>query len=402
MAETWTTKRRTLLGGAAALAGTAFLPGRLAAQDSGPIMLGALVPLTGAGGAWGPSISAGQKVVVDEVNAAGGVLGRKIELITEDSQSNPENAVRAAHKLIDADHVLTIMGTWSSAECSAVAPLAWDAKVMMILIGAADSITELPHQGYIVRTQPSTGLQAAQFAKFAIVEGARHVHVMMPQTPFTDSTFKAMIDTCRPKGIKVTTAIYDAKKTSFRSEVDAMMREAPDMLMAGGYQPDTIVLAKDVYRADFKGKVMGYAFAINEQFVAGVGNKVAEGMFAMEPVGDANSTAYARLAGKLKRDHLDIYACQGYDEVNLAVLSMAAARQASGTAVKDYVRRIGDPNGVKVDNALDGMKALAAGKAINYLGASGPCKFTPIGDVVAGTFRFTVVKDGKLVPYRTL
>jgi branched-chain amino acid transport system substrate-binding protein len=400
MTETWT--RRTLIGGAGALTSALMLPGRLAAQDSGPIKLGALVPLTGAGGAYGPGINASQQLAVDEVNAAGGVLGRKVQLITEDSQTNPENGVRAAHKLIDVDQVLTIMGTWASAVCSAVAPLCWEGKVTMILIGAAESITQLPHQGYLFRTQPSTALQAQQFAKFALLEGSKHLYIMMPQTPFTESTFQSITEICTPKGTKVTTVVYDPKKTSFRSEVDAMMRAAPDMLMAGGYQPDTIVLAKDVYRADFKGKVMGYGYAVNEQFVAGAGKEVAENIFAMESVPDAKSTAYAHLQSKLKRDSVDIYTCHGYDEVNLAVLAIAAAKMATGTAIRDHMRVVGDPNGVQVDNAVDGIKALSEGKTVNYLGASGPCKFTSIGDVITGHFRFSTVKNGKFVDYRTL
>jgi branched-chain amino acid transport system substrate-binding protein len=121
----------------------------------------------------------------------------------------------------------------------------------------------------------------------------------------------------------------------------------------------------------------------------------------MESVADTGSTAYDRLKGKLKRDYLDIYTCHGYDEANLAILAIAAAKQATGTAIRDHIRVIGNPDGVRVDNALDGMKALAEGKSINYLGASGPCKFTAIGDAVAGNFRFSVVKDGKFVSYRT-
>ena len=122
-----------------------------------------------------------------------------------------------------------------------------------------------------------------------------------------------------------------------------MKRAAPDILMAGGYQPDTIVLAKDIYRANYKGKVLGYAYAVNDQFIAGVGKEVAEGTYAMEPIPDANSTAYARLASKLKRDSLDIYTCHGYDEANLAVLAIAAAKQATGTAIRDHMRVVGDP-----------------------------------------------------------
>jgi branched-chain amino acid transport system substrate-binding protein len=173
-------------------------------------------------------------------------------------------------------------------------------------------------------------------------------------------------------------------------------------VLTGGYQPDTIILTKDVYRAGFKGHLMGYAYAMNEQFIAGAGAQAVEGVYAMEPVADAKSHAYARLQAKLKKDYLDIFTCHGYDEANLCILAMAAAGAGTGVAIRDNLRTIGDPAGVVVDNALDGMKALAAGKTINYLGASGPCKFLPNGDIASANFRFTVAKDGKMQPYRTL
>ena len=96
--------RRHLLAGAAALAGATALP-RFAMAQAGPIKIATLTPLTGAGGPYGPVMVKAVKAVVDEVNAAGGVLGRKIELISEDDQTNPEAGVRAARKLIDVDKV---------------------------------------------------------------------------------------------------------------------------------------------------------------------------------------------------------------------------------------------------------------------------------------------------------
>jgi branched-chain amino acid transport system substrate-binding protein len=99
----------------------------------------------------------------------------------------------------------------------------------------------------------------------------------------------------------------------------------------------------------------------------------------------------------LKRDALDIYVCQAYDHANLAILSMARAHAASGTAIRDNIRKISDGPGIKVDNALDGLKALAEGKEINYEGASGPCRFSDIGNIIDVEFRFNQVKNGKIV-----
>ena len=395
---TLSTTRRTVIAGAAALAAAP----RYGRAQGGPIPIGSLVPLSGGGGPYGPVIRAAQQLAIDEVNKAGGLLGRQVALIGEDDQTNPEAGVRAVRKMIDVDKVVCVLGPWASAVASAVAPLCWDGKVMMICVGAADTITQLPHGGYVARTQPSTTLQSEQFANFAVVEKAKHLYIMMPQTPFTESTFRLVGEACAAKGIKVSTTIYDAKKTGFRSEVDAMVASGADMLMMGGYLPDTIVLAKDIYRASFKGKAVGFAYAMGPQFIDGAGKQVADGTFSIEPIPDAASTAYARLAKGLGKATPDIYACHGYDEVNLAVLAMAAGREASGTAIKDNLRKIGDVSGVKVDNAPDGLKALQDGKAINYLGASGVCKFAPNGDVASAQFKVNVVKDGKIETYKTL
>src|SRR5258708_25172365 len=118
-----TLNRRRLLGGAAAVAGLSTLPLR---AQGGPIKIGTLTPLTGAGGPYGPVMVKAVKAVVDQVNAAGGVLGRKIELVSEDDQTNPEAGVRAVRKLIDVDKVSAILGTWASSVTTAVAPLCWE------------------------------------------------------------------------------------------------------------------------------------------------------------------------------------------------------------------------------------------------------------------------------------
>ena len=71
-----------------------------------PIKLATLTPLTGAGGPYGPVMAKVAAAVVEEVNKAGGVLGRRIVLVSEDDQTNPEAGVRAARKLIDVDKVV--------------------------------------------------------------------------------------------------------------------------------------------------------------------------------------------------------------------------------------------------------------------------------------------------------
>jgi branched-chain amino acid transport system substrate-binding protein len=396
--KTLITRRTALLTGAATVAAP-FVITSPGFGQTGPIKLSGLVSLTGSGAPFGPNSRMAHQAVVDQVNAAGGLLGRKIEYLAEDDATNPEAGVRGARKLIDVDKVSAIMSVWASAVGTAVLPLCWENKVMMLAISAADSLALLPHQGYFVRTQPHTELQGKEFGRLALAMGAKNFYLMMPQTPFTETVFKAIREVVEPKGVKVNSMIFDNKKTSFRSEVDEMMRSNPDLLMMGGYQNENIVMAKDLFRANYKGKVVGFAFGMTQGFIDGAGKEAAEGMYGCaEPAPAGGSGAYAKLKALVKKDTLDTYICQAYDHVNLAILAMAKGKDASGTGIKDNIRKIANnDSAMQVDNALDGLKAIADGKEIKYAGASGPCKFSDIGNIIEVAFRTTQVKDGKLV-----
>src|SRR6476660_7532511 len=181
--------RRSLLRGGAGLALSGAVPFAALGQGS-PLRLGVLTPLTGAGGFDGPRMLKAMRAVADEVNGAGGVLGRRVELVVEDDQTNPEAAVRAARKLIDVDKVPVIMGTWASAVTTAVAPVCWESKTFLTTVSGADSITLLPHQGYLIRTQPNTQLQGTKHCEFIIRHGSKRVFILAIQAPFAEPTRK--------------------------------------------------------------------------------------------------------------------------------------------------------------------------------------------------------------------
>ena len=392
------TRRSALLTGAGAIAAP-FVVTTPGFGQTGPIKLAGLVSLTGSGSPFGPNSRVSHQAVVDQVNAAGGLLGRKLEYLAEDDQTNAEAGVRGARKLIDVDKVSAIMSVWASAVGSAVLPLCWENKVMMLAISAADTIAELPHQGYFVRTQPHTVLQAKQFAKFILAQNAKSAYLIMPQTPFTESVLKTIRADVEPKGVKVTTAVIDNKKNSFRSEIDEMVRANPEIFMMGGYVAENIVMAKDLFRANYKGKVMGFAYGVVPAFIDGAGKEAAEGIYSIaDPSPAFDSTAYTKLKALLKKDQLDTFQCQAYDHANLAILSMAKGKDATGTGIRDNIRKISNTDGgTVVDNALDGLKLIAEGKEIKYSGASGPCKFADNGNIIEVAFRTAQVKDGKLV-----
>ena len=387
--------RRRLLAGSAAIAGLSFSP--IALAQSGPIKIGTLTPLTGAGGPYGPVMVKAVKAVIDEVNAAGGVLGRKVELISEDDQTNPEAGVRAARKLIDVDKVSAILGTWASSVTTAVAPLCWESKTFLATVSGADSITQLPHQGYLIRTQPNTTLQGRKFGEFCLAEKAKRVFFMSPQTPFAKSQFDNIAAAVKAGGGEAASLIYDDKKPAYRSETDEALRFKPDAIVLGGYTPDTSVLVKDLYRAGYEGLKVAFGYSINQKLIESVPAETVEKAYTISPSPAEGSTAYQRLVKLIGVASPDPYTTQIYDQINLILMTIALTGETSGTAIRDNVRKVSQaPGGKKVDNVLDGLKAIAAKEAVDYDGASGPCDFTETGDIADCQFRYEQVRKGKI------
>lgn len=397
-----TMKRRQLLATGAMGAGALAMPRLALAQSDGPIMLGTLTPLTGVGGTYGPSMRDAVAGVIDSVNSAGGVLGRQIELVSEDTQTNPEAAVRAARKLVDVDGVSAVIGTWASSVTTAVAPVCWEGGVMVYTVSGSDSITQLPHEGYIIRTQPNSQLQIEVAAQFMVDQGATRVAWIGPQTPFAESSIAILGDVAGEGGASMDSLIYEADRTSYRSEVDQIMTGDPDFLMLGGYAADSTVLLRDLFQAGYEGKIIGPAYAVNASVLDALPNDVVEGLFTWEGTPDVTSGAYARVQQILGVDVVDPYSAQTYDHANLAILAMAAAGSSTGADMRGGVRTISQGDGEIIDNAVDGLAILADGGSVNYNGASGPCDFTSIGDITGTQFLFRQIQDGQPVDFKTV
>jgi len=381
--------RRAVLGGSLALpllARTGFA--------AAPIPLGAINPLTGAGGAYGPSMAKVAQALTARINGAGGVLGRPLALDVEDDQTNPTVGVEAAHKLIDVNKVVAIVGTWASSVTTAVAPLCWQSHTMLFCVSGADSITKLPHHGYIIRTQPNTYLQSGRAAQFLLQRQAERVFGLSAQTPFAVDSWNRLAQVLGQGGASgIGDIIYDPKQISFRSEIGKALARKPDTLFLNSYAPDLEILLRETYQAGFDGKRFTFAYAATNAVLKALPAGVTNGLFSFAPSPDLASPAYRAVQGILGVNDPDPYSCQIYDHVSLVALAIAKAGTASGVAIHDNVRKISQGAGEKVSDPVAGLRLLAAGKEINYEGASGPCDFTPSGDIVSCKFLFQVAEN---------
>jgi branched-chain amino acid transport system substrate-binding protein len=393
-----TMTRRELLKASGAAGLVLGAPAVLSAQSKEPIPIGTLCPLTGAGGSYGPDMQRAVVAVVERINKAGGIHGRPIQLFHEDDQTNAEAGVRAARKLIDVNRVVAIVSTWASAVTLAVRPLCVEAKVFLIGVSGADTVTQGDHKGYVARTQPNTNLQGRMYAKFAVSKKEwKRVAYLALQTPYARSFGDAFTGILKSAGVTITDdLIYEDKKPSYRSEVTRILATNPDMIMLEGYTPDSVVMAKDIYKAGYKGAILAPSFAINAKFIEGVGAEVAEGIWNMDRAPLYDSAAYKEFSAAVPRTDQSPYAPQAWDQMSIVALALAAGRgEVSGTVIKDQLRTVANPPGTVVYSYAEGAKLVVDGKKVNYEGASGSCDFDAIGDILSAPFSVQQVRRGK-------
>ncbi|MGK7866090.1 ABC transporter substrate-binding protein [Falsiroseomonas sp. E2-1-a20] len=387
-------RRGALLGAAGVV--SSFAIGGKAFSQSNPVVFGALPPLTGAGGPYGPAMLRAIQGVVEEANAAGGIKGRQIRLVFEDDQTNPDAGVRGARKLIDVDRVSALMGTWASSVTTAVAPLCWENRVPLFTVSGADSITLLPHQGHIFRTQPNSRLQIETASNWLLGKGAKRVFHMAAQSPFAQSSQEVMTERFRAGGGAVSGFIvYEREKTAFRSEVDQIMRSRSDTVMLNGYLPDVTILLRELFRAGFDGRRFTFAYAAPPSVFQSLPNEVTNGLTTFQPSPDLDSPAFNRLKAAFGSTEVDPYSAQVHDHASMAILAAAQAGEVTGTAIRDNVRKICQGDGEKVDNVTDGLRLIAAGRPVNFEGASGPCEFDERGDIRGTKFRYDIAEGGR-------
>src|SRR5512137_758733 len=166
-----TVTRRQLIATPLAAAVASALPASVLAQAGEPFRVGALNPITGAGSPYGPGMQKAILMAIEEVNAAGGAGGRKLEAFAEDTQTKPDAAVLAAKKLIDVNKVQAILGTWSSGVTLAVMPLTDEANLIQMNVSGAPAISTLDKKDLVWRYQATNDRFGAAFAEIAAKRG---------------------------------------------------------------------------------------------------------------------------------------------------------------------------------------------------------------------------------------
>jgi len=209
--------------------GAMLLAGSAAAQDT--IKIGVTQPLTGAFAASGNYVTQGAKIAEEEINKAGGVLGKKIELIVEDNKSNPTEAVATAEKLIVKDKVPVMLGAWSSTLTLAVMPKLEEYKVPMLVETSSSGKITVAGNPYIFRISPTSEMEAKAFTPLVKTLGIKTADFLATNNDFGLGASKEFSEMAKKEGVTVgVMETMDPKATDFSAQLAKIKASGSDTL----------------------------------------------------------------------------------------------------------------------------------------------------------------------------
>ena len=229
---------------ALSLAGAALVTIATVASAADTIKIGVTQPLTGAVAASGNYVVQGAKIAEDMVNAEGGVLGKKIELIVEDNKSNPKEAVSTAEKLIVRDKVPVLMGAWSSTYTLAVMPKLMEYKVPMVVETSSSGKITTSGNPYIFRISPTSAMEAKSFGTKVGQFHIKKADFLVVNNDWGRGAAKEFSNMLKAKGIKVgVIETMDAGATDLSAQLAKIKASGGDTLfITTGVEQITIVL----------------------------------------------------------------------------------------------------------------------------------------------------------------
>jgi branched-chain amino acid transport system substrate-binding protein len=240
----------------------------VAARAADNIKIGFPIPLSGPTAVYGKPILAGAEMAIAEINAAGGVLGRKLELLSRDSKANADEAVRIARELIIKDNVDFLAGTLTSAEAPAVSTVSKENKIVFVAPTSKSLIlTDEAHiHPYIFRVASNTDVEGLAGATvMARWQEVKTVATIAPDYAYgrdSISGFTAALKKLRPDITIVDSQWPKLGEPDFTAFITAQMSKKPDAIYCSLFAGDFVTFSKEA-------TPLGYFKAVNYRLVDG-------------------------------------------------------------------------------------------------------------------------------------
>ena len=315
-----------ILGQAGSDAAVGVAPIAAMPASSEPFRIGAMDALTGIAESYGNPIVQAKQMAVEEINAAGGINGRMLELIAEDSKCNAQDAITAYNKLTDVDGVKIILGTTCSGAMLGAAPLA-EAEGVILLSASATSPDIKPAGDYIFRTAINDDQLGIDTGNAIHVDGHHHLATITESTDYAEGARRTTVARFEELGGHVVASeSYASDITDFRTQLTKLINAEPDavyLASQGEFSGGTII--KQLRELGFEGPI--YTESVNTGPEAlSIAGEAATGMKAIIPLGLTNRGEQFLKDFEAHFGHVATqpwFQASAYDDVYLAAACLA-------------------------------------------------------------------------------
>jgi branched-chain amino acid transport system substrate-binding protein len=314
--------RRTLLGVAASLP----VIGRLQAQTKGdPVLVGISGPLTGQYAQYGADWKRGFDLAVDEVNASGGIDGRPLAYIFEDTQADPRQSVAVAQKFVSDPRIMIELGDFSSAASMASSPIYQRGK--LVQFGFTNSHPDFTKGGdYMWSNAPDQADDMPVLAGYAAKLGLRKFAIAYLNSDWGRTSKDLFVKAALANGATVAAAeAYLPDEKDFRSLLVRLRDAKPDSLVLVSYYPDGAELMRQVRAVEINLPVVAAGSVYSPKFLE-LGGDAVNGVYTTTNFfpGDKRPAVQRFVAGYQAKYHTTpgAYNARAYDAMIVAATLM--------------------------------------------------------------------------------
>jgi len=293
------------------------------------INLGAILPLTGGSSENGIDQQRGIELAVNELNAKGGVLGEKLNIIVEDSAGSPMTGLSAVKKLVQVNDTPVVIGSFSSSVTIPIGQyLEQQKRIHLNISGSSTDIRKIGDYSYSVIGLDNLSSQFSAQDVYGL--GYRRVAIIAPNGAYGQGTVKQFTQFFKSLGGKIVgKVLYKMGQPTYRSELDRLRRLKPDVYVYTSYGQDAIVLNRDAYQLGLNstpwyGKYLTMSTGDSpKEYVTGqLGMEVQ----SLGPDGQHYVDAYQKAYNKAPQS---AYGSFAYDAVMLAAKAISTAKSTS-------------------------------------------------------------------------
>ena len=290
-------------------------------EDS-PFRIGVMESLTGAGETYGQVANNAKQMAVDEINAAGGIDGRRLELVVEDSKCSAQDAINAYNKLTDVDGMKIILGTSCSGAMLGVAPLAEEDGV--VLFSGLASNPDIANAGdYIFRTQISDIEVGIRTGDALWGDGVRALATITEETDYAEGVRRTSVAQFEKNGGRVIAEErYGSDTTDFRTQLTKLIETNPDALhIAPQSEFSAGTIVKQARELGYEGPIYGETITVGTTAL-NIAGDAATGLKAITAAPDPNNAkaqeVLANFRERYKYITLPWHLGSAYDDVYIA------------------------------------------------------------------------------------